>query len=314
LILDSVRTAGFDRVRAFRFDDASRAFVGIDAIGTGREQVKDYSISIASSPYAEYKVALATASPAAHVIDPKAMADPITGKTYGPDPHAQKLGKPIDLPWAVVTLVSGGKLYGYLAADNADTKREITKESLDYLTVVGALAGQAVAYSNELEGARRSRIREEMFVQKVPKVASEIRSKTHDFDVFLSYNNKDWQKADEVAKLLREHGIAPWLDRDEIKGGDWWQNVLSAQIRRIKVVAVLLSHGRLGPWQNVEVQRFIEEAVKQRRRVIPVILKGARLRRPPGLLSAFHAVDFREITPDPISELVRGIEGNRKLP
>ena len=50
------------------------------------------------------------------------------------------------MPWASVPLVLlGKKLYGQIACDCAHSGRDITRENLAFLTVVGAIASEVIA-------------------------------------------------------------------------------------------------------------------------------------------------------------------------
>src|SRR5713101_2704103 len=96
-----------------------------------------------------------------------------------------------------------------------------------------------------------------------------------EFDVFLCHNADDKLMIRWVADQLRERGILPWLDEDELPPGRSWQEELELQIERIKAAAVFVGPSGLGPWQNREMRAFLNEFVVRQCPVIPVLLPGA---------------------------------------
>jgi GAF domain-containing protein len=131
LILHAAQTVGFDRVRIFQFQDGTRSFVCLDSLGKSNpDNVRGYTIFPARNPYIKHLTETALSNPAARKYDPT---------MFGISPDAEALGRPPDIPWVLVPLVITGKLYGYIATDNAYSRREITSDSLEYMTLLGAL-------------------------------------------------------------------------------------------------------------------------------------------------------------------------------
>jgi serine/threonine protein kinase len=118
-------------------------------------------------------------------------------------------------------------------------------------------------------------------------------SKAEVFDVFLCHNSEDKPAVREISKRLCREGIKPWLDEEQIRPGTSWQTALGQQIGDIRSAAVFVGGG-LGPWQNQEIQAFLNQLVERECPVIPVILSSAKA--PPDLpwtLANLHRVDFR---------------------
>jgi hypothetical protein len=66
----------------------------------------------------------------------------------------------------------------------------------------------------------------------------------------------------------------------------------------------------LGPWQSEEVYAFLQEFMRRKCPVIPVMLPDAPQQpRLPIFLKNCHWVDFRLAEPDPLVQLVWGITG-----
>ena len=135
---------------------------------------------------------------------------------------------------------------------------------------------------------------------------------TSEYDVFLCHNSKDKLQVIAIGERLRERGIRPWLDVWEIRPGRRWQKELQRNIRAVKSAAVFIGPRGPGPWQELEIESFLQQFVKRNRPIIPVILEGRSGNpRLPAFLSSWHLVDMRRSTPDPFEQLVWGITGER---
>lgn len=131
------------------------------------------------------------------------------------------------------------------------------------------------------------------------------------FDIFLSYNGRDRSAVREIYRDLRQRGLRPWLDEEELVPGRPWQEGLETVIGTIRAASVLIGQGGLGPWENREVRAFLEEFVRRRVPVIPVLLPGAPEKPEiPIFLRAFTWVDMRlGINKSQLDLLVWGITG-----
>jgi DNA polymerase III delta prime subunit len=141
---------------------------------------------------------------------------------------------------------------------------------------------------------------------------SEHNTNAETFDVFLCHNSEDKAEIRNIARKLAEKGITPWLDEEQIRPGELWQSALGEQIDCIKSAAVFIGKSGLGPWQQEEMQAFLNEFVERKCTVIPVILSSA-VETPdlPWPLKNRHRVDFRLTNPDPIKQLIWGITGDK---
>jgi tetratricopeptide (TPR) repeat protein len=134
------------------------------------------------------------------------------------------------------------------------------------------------------------------------------------FDVFLSHNSRDKPVVRELWGKLRESGLRPWLDEEELPPGRSWQQGLNEIIRTVPAAAVLVGGDGLGPWEVPELEACLAQLVKRGVPVIPVLLPGAP-REPdlPVFLGNLTWVDLREgFTGRGLDRLVFGITG-RKL-
>ncbi|WP_035372665.1 SUMF1/EgtB/PvdO family nonheme iron enzyme [Dolichospermum circinale] len=96
------------------------------------------------------------------------------------------------------------------------------------------------------------------------------------FDVFLAHNSKDKPEVIKIANKLRERGLNPWLDKEQIFAGDNIQEVVFQGISRSKVGAFFISQNRLGAFQrNLELGAIIQLFLDKKEtgfRVIPILL------------------------------------------
>ncbi len=132
------------------------------------------------------------------------------------------------------------------------------------------------------------------------------------FDVFLCHNSEDKSAVIEIAEQLRRRGLKPWLDVWELQPGAIWQFALEQQIESIGAVAVFAGQKGMGPWQSEEIYAFLQEFIRRKCPVIPVMLPETQTQpRLPIFLNNRHWVDFRLQNPDPFSQLIWGITGKR---
>jgi len=135
--------------------------------------------------------------------------------------------------------------------------------------------------------------------------------KVMEFDVFLSHNSKDKPAVRELKELLKAYELRPWLDADELIPGENWQPGLVKGIMNSETMAVCIGSAGVGPWEDEEMQSALTLAVREKRRVIPVVLPGAPKKTEISLfLSSRTWVDLRAgFAEEGIARLVWGITG-----
>ena len=152
-----------------------------------------------------------------------------------------------------------------------------------------------------------------------PEVTTETpilkhKIETGDFDVFLAHNNADKPQVVAIAETLKQRGIYPWLDIEQVPPGRWFQDVIQQAIPKVKSAAVIIGPKGLGRWQALELRSFISQCVDKGLPVIPVLLPGIT-ELPPELLflKELNWVRFKESI-DEVEALERlewGIRGER---
>ena len=94
------------------------------------------------------------------------------------------------------------------------------------------------------------------------------------FDVFLAHNSVDKPHVRIIATKLREQGIKPWLDEEQIPPGMSFQDEIQKAIPLIKAAAIIIGTQGLGKWQIMELRSLITKFFDRKIPVIPVLLPG----------------------------------------
>lgn len=130
------------------------------------------------------------------------------------------------------------------------------------------------------------------------------KKRSGEHDVFLSYHSSDRSAVLELAGNLKAVGLRPWIDVWDLIPGRPWQNELEKAIKRIKAAAICIGTKGIGPVEEQEMRAYIEEFIKRKARVIPVLLPGVR-KKPelPMFLRSFTWVDLRKLEPSNVADL-----------
>ncbi|MGB7381143.1 MAG: TIR domain-containing protein [Rivularia sp. (in: cyanobacteria)] len=139
------------------------------------------------------------------------------------------------------------------------------------------------------------------------------KEKTEDFDVFLAHNSKDKSDIIIIAELLKQQGLNPWLDKEQIPPGSWFQEVIQQAIPQVKSAAIFIGSNGLGRWQRLELRSFTSRCVEANIRVIPVMLPGVKeIPSELTFLRELNGVFFDSIDDDSaLDNLIWGITGRR---
>jgi len=136
------------------------------------------------------------------------------------------------------------------------------------------------------------------------------------FDVFLSHNSRDKTTVRELARALLDRGLRPWLDEWELRPGRSWQHELSRVLAETGSVAVLIGTDGIGPWEILEQEAYLRDAVDRGIPVIPVLLPNASdSPELPLFLANRTFVDLRNgLSKEGLDRLQWGITGTRTEP
>jgi len=137
-------------------------------------------------------------------------------------------------------------------------------------------------------------------------------SSSSKFDVFLSYNRKDAEAVETIARSLVEQDLQVWFDRWELMPGAPWRKLVQEALSRVPSTAVFIGPDGYGAWEEVEFDAALEEQVRRNCRLIPVLLPGVPedIKLPP-FLQRNTWVNFHSglNDPDAIYRLCWGIRG-----
>ena len=97
------------------------------------------------------------------------------------------------------------------------------------------------------------------------------------FDVFLCHNSKDKTTVEKIAKKLEQRGLKPWLDKDQMQGGDSTYSTITEALYKSKSVVFFIGSSGSEKWQgNLELPIIVELVIQSKVRLIPVLLPGIR--------------------------------------
>lgn len=132
------------------------------------------------------------------------------------------------------------------------------------------------------------------------------------YDVFLAHNSMDKPLVQFICDKLKAKGLKPWLDKEQIAPGRWFQDVIQEAIRKISSAAIFIGTNGVGRWQVLELRTFISQCVERNIPVIPVLLPGVK-NIPPELvfLNEFNWVKFKSDINEKegFEDLIWGITG-----
>jgi WD40 repeat protein len=158
------------------------------------------------------------------------------------------------------------------------------------------------------QSADRERLRD------AARTAVQGKEVLHEFDAFLAHNSHDKDAVVAVSERLRDLGLNPWLDRDEIPPGRWFQDVLQDAVYKVGAAAIFVGERGLGRWQALELKVFVSQCVDRGIPVIPVLLPGASFPPEAPFLKELQSVEFEDSIEEaaPFARLVWGITGDRE--
>ena len=92
------------------------------------------------------------------------------------------------------------------------------------------------------------------------------------YDVFICHNAVDKPIVRQFNSVLKRATIRTWLDEDQIRPGEVWQDKLETEISQISSCVIIVGDSRSGPWQDMERRAFINEFANRGCKLIPVLI------------------------------------------
>ncbi|MEN3334436.1 MAG: hypothetical protein V7641_3801 [Blastocatellia bacterium] len=103
-------------------------------------------------------------------------------------------------------------------------------------------------------------------------------------ELFLSHSSADRQFADDMAEMIRRHGVPVWYSQTNILGAQQWHDEIGAALRRCDWFALILSPNSV---ESMWVKRELSYALRQNRfenKLIPMLYQACNYERLPGRL------------------------------
>jgi len=94
------------------------------------------------------------------------------------------------------------------------------------------------------------------------------------FDVLFTYDEPDEIKVLQVAAKLREYGLEPWVRREQIRPGTFYQDSTQQALASINCNAIFLGSESFLGLSSREKYAQIRRTVEQGKILIPVLLPG----------------------------------------
>jgi hypothetical protein len=114
-------------------------------------------------------------------------------------------------------------------------------------------------------------------------------TKTDKLKIFLSYSRRDNDFADQLAAVLAAQGFQVVIDRADIDAAERWKERLGQLILGSDIVVFVLSPDSA---QSPICEWEVEQAMRHRKRIIPVLCRSLEGKRPPAPLRDLNYIHF----------------------
>ena len=134
---------------------------------------------------------------------------------------------------------------------------------------------------------------------------SETRPNGLPKEVFLSHSSHDQHHADDVASVLRAHGVPFWYSATSLRGAQEWHDEIGLALQRCDWFLVVLTPQAVA---SMWVRREFRYALREQRleeRMVPLLFEDCDLERLSWPLPAIQYVDFRTSLAAGFRELLR---------
>ena len=95
------------------------------------------------------------------------------------------------------------------------------------------------------------------------------------FDIFLAHNSQDKPQVRDIAEELKRRGLKPWLDEEQIKGGESIPGKVQKGLKKSLVAALFIGTSGFGKFQEFwELDALIMLCYQDNVPIIPILLPG----------------------------------------
>lgn len=107
--------------------------------------------------------------------------------------------------------------------------------------------------------------------------------------VFVSYSQEDSRFAQQLTRKLIDGGVPVWIDRDNMRPGERWDDAIRSAIAQASGYLVLVgAHPMQGPRLDNEWRALLSEVwANPQKKLIPVLIGEAKV---PPVWSNWHAL------------------------
>ncbi len=119
--------------------------------------------------------------------------------------------------------------------------------------------------------------------------------------VFICHDHKDQEYASWMYEKFKAAGLRPWLDKEKLRGGDLWDNMIRDTIKEVDYVVVLQSKSmlkRVEGYVFAEINCALERQTKFKlgfRFIIPVIIDKSPLLKELASIQSIKMTDKKNI-------------------
>lgn len=114
--------------------------------------------------------------------------------------------------------------------------------------------------------------------------------------LFLSHAGEDSERAQELARHLRDGGLRVWLDIDELRPGDLWMQLIEQALSQVDAFAVYVGHLGVQHWVDRELRLALSRNAEDSQfRIIPLLSNGSDPKALPLFLQQHHYLQLPEI-------------------
>ena len=127
------------------------------------------------------------------------------------------------------------------------------------------------------------------------------------YDIFISYSRKDFDEVNIFVKMLmhRIPTLEIWFDMTGIESGDEFRDKIISAIKRSQYVLFALS---INSDQSKWTRKELQFANGKGKKIVPILLKGAKLEDMDWFLFEFGGVSYVDITDSKqIEQLIKNI-------
>jgi len=126
--------------------------------------------------------------------------------------------------------------------------------------------------------------------------------------VFLSYSRDDMRLVEKVRGELADANVAIWIDREAIRGGDYWRRTIVEAIEKSDIFIIFLSQSSI---QSDNCRRELELASEKNKSILPVVLDTIKV--PASFeypLAGLHQIDLSKNFSSGLRDLLAAVKGS----